>query len=91
MSELEEEEVYSDADYLEMIDQEIESLNLNMEIPEDRTLLSAYCREVGLYLFDKYYYFTKNTTPYLNFWKWWASTHNISTHNFDYYWDHIFI
>jgi hypothetical protein len=81
----------SDADYLEMIDQEIESYHLNMENPSDRRVLSNYCRQVGLRLFHKYYYLTRDTTPYLNLWKWWASNHKISTHNFDYCWDHKFL
>lgn len=80
-----------DFEYLDEVDQEISLLNLDMEDPEDRAILSMYCREVGLYLFHKYYYRTKSTTRYLELWKWWASTHKLSTHNFDYWWDHKFL
>jgi hypothetical protein len=78
-------------EYLNMIDDEIESQELSVDNPSDRIILSKYARKVGMFLFDQYYYRVVNTTRYLNLWKWWASTHNIPSHNFDYYWDHVFI
>tara|TARA_R100001163_G_scaffold11087_1_gene10147 strand:- start:4960 stop:5253 length:294 start_codon:yes stop_codon:yes gene_type:complete len=78
-------------DYLEMIDQEIYDEDLNIEDPDDRSILSWYCKRVGQNIFNRYYYTRNDTTPYLNLWKWWAEQHNLSTNNFDEWWDFKFL
>jgi hypothetical protein len=81
------------AAYLEMIDQELEELELNYEIPRDRSILSEYCHCVGLNLYHRCAYdpLIRSTTRYLDLWKWWADYHEIDTSNFDEWWDYKFI
>jgi len=87
-----EEELEMDVvDFLEMIDQQIEELDVTK--PKDRIKLSKFCHRVGLNLFRRCYYdrSIRDTTHKLNLWKWWAQQHRIVTDDFDYWWDHVFM
>jgi len=75
-------------DYLIIMDKRIEKYHPI----KDKNKIYYICMEVGKNFFDRSYYTIKDSTRYLNLWKYWINSHGIDLNeDLEYIWDHIFI
>ena len=75
--------------YIDKMDQRME----NYDSRTDQHKIYLTCMEMGQNLFDRSYYTMKDSTCYLDLWKYWADSHGIVVieDDFDYMWDHVFM
>lgn len=75
--------------YIDMMDQIMESIDRKTE----QNKIKQICLQVGQNLFDRSYYCMRDSTTYLDLWKYWVDSHDlyVNEEEMEYLWDHVFI